>query len=381
MPLRADLLDASEEEEYDATDTPKTFFQVLRPPCDAAVLHQVRIELLLGVIPIGSALLIMGAAIRGELSSCHAKMRSIAIQNLVISPLLLVVGLLWKDSPWCVGSLWCFLEDPRRSDYLLSCMSYYVLLVLNIPSLLLGGADDIIDSLVVNSLGFFLLYVPVLSNAWTPTACMACYSICAVARLFHIRAAQPMTSVVLQGFQWQAILMMVLTHVGLRIRAIHLSLRRTPLTASCLQDHRRLCDNEAELAGQLIPRRRRITLLKPNYTVCRGEHSLKILKGLQMRRRESKQQVVTQVLWSLHVLSAGTLNEGTVMLILQFVDPTLSPADKCYGLLAEDGMSQVSTLKSRTAMSLATSSATSVTILQRRLLRALCIPLPSWRAT
>mmetsp|Transcript_23800 Transcript_23800/g.33482 ORF Transcript_23800/g.33482 Transcript_23800/m.33482 type:complete len:176 (-) Transcript_23800:77-604(-) len=175
--------------------------------------------------------------------------------------------------------------------------------------------------------------------------------------------------------------MMVLTHVGLRVRAIHLSLRRTPLTASCLQDHRRLCDNEAELAGQLIPRRRRITLLKPNYAVCRGEHSMMILKGLQMRRRESKEQVVTQVLWSLHVLSAGKLNEGTVMLILQFVDPTLAPADICYGLLTEDALSQVSTLKSRTAKSLATSSATSVTILQRRMLRALCIPLPSWRAT
>eukprot|EP00439_Symbiodinium_sp_Y106_P056419 s53_g7.t3 len=155
------------------------FMEIFRPRCSAAVRHQLRLEMLLGLVPALCTLSVILAAVAGELK--NSNYTGVLLLHVVL--LLVVIGIgLWMKVNNSLDSFVHYLEDTQRSNDLLVACSWAPLLLHLVPMLFIGDANGLTDT-YMTVIGYFLLYVPVLDTPYYSFVSYAAYSCLACIRI------------------------------------------------------------------------------------------------------------------------------------------------------------------------------------------------------
>jgi len=349
--------------------------EIFRPRCSAAVRHQVRLEMLLGLVPTLCTLSVILAAVAGELKNSNYT----AVLLLHVVLLLVVIGIgLWMKVNNSLDSFVHYLEDTQRSNDLLVACSWAPLLLHLVPMLFIGDANGLTDT-YMTVIGYFLLYVPVLDTPYYSFVSYAAYSCLACIRILQLR---PTEGVPVSGFFVRTVVLGIFGKVALRTRLWHLSKSRTPLTPQALSlqslqsaaGEPGACGESSMDASREPYNPMHANLRRRPLQVCRVSDGFMATRGgaarihlsILRRRQQDKELLIGQFLWAVHFFRANALAPDSLVHILSFVDCTRSDTNY-VGLLHDDASSQVSSRQDRESSTHATSSLTSVSALRHDL--------------
>ena len=153
--------------------------EIFRPNCSAAVRHQVRLEVILALVPALCTLSVILAAVAGELK--NSNYTAVLLLHAVLMPVVIGIGV-WMKLNNSLHSLAHYLEDAGRSNDLLVACSWAPLLLYLVPMLFIGDASGLTDT-YMTVIGYFLLYVPVLDTPYYSLVSYAAYSCLACIRI------------------------------------------------------------------------------------------------------------------------------------------------------------------------------------------------------
>mmetsp|Transcript_23361 Transcript_23361/g.55138 ORF Transcript_23361/g.55138 Transcript_23361/m.55138 type:complete len:395 (+) Transcript_23361:46-1230(+) len=333
----------------------KLLAHVFRPPCSAAVRHQVRLEVILIYVPCLCAVMV---ALMMQGQDAPFRYRMIITLHIVMALILSAIGIwLWQKD--ALPSVAHFLEDPNRSNELIVLFAWIPLFGLAAPMLVIGSAQDIADTFL-QVLGY-LLYLPVLEEPLNVSVAWASYGGLAMARALQLCTSHAGMTVHLTPFLRHILQLELGVFVTMRTRIWYLGRQCSPLTLSSLKD-------SAEVGPRFDSHRmrRRHVSEVPCIIPEKGlGYAAQMVQDVRGRRELYKAELIGQFIWAVHLHKQKQLNPDVLLRILAFLHETDRPFTSFLGLL-DDGMTQVSASHRTTqARSQSLSSMSSIAFLQK----------------
>eukprot|EP00439_Symbiodinium_sp_Y106_P055504 s1434_g7.t1 len=293
--------------------------ECFRPTCSPAVRHQVRLEVVLGCVPLACFLCLIFGAGRASLG-----LRAIFLANAIAAVLVMIVGF-WLLRTNSLLAMAHFLEDTSRSNSMLTVFSWVPVLAVSSPILLLGTSQDVLNTLLTQALGFYTMYVPLLDEPRELLLLWTCYCALAVARLFHL-SVRADTVMQIEGFSLGGAAAAIACATYVRLRLHHLM--------------------QSILNPDPKPRRRKSRLQFEDY-LCMADpihgDAHRMATMIFQRRQQLKQELLGRVVWAAHFSVQRRLDSSSIAHILSFLDTSGLGTSMQLGLL-DDRASQVSTI-------------------------------------
>ena len=309
---------------------------LLRPSCSEAVRHQARLEMVFLITP---WLASMGFIISRFDDDAAGRFDYLAIIHLGGAIVLLTVGMtLYKTN--CLPSAAHYLEDPSCSNALCGLFSWLPMAA-TCPTVVAGGAQDIVITLCVDWFGAIVLYVPLVEEPIPLMAAYVAYAGLAVGRLVHLNLSEVDSRISVTPYWCRLVAVVGLTSVAFQIRMRYLSLKGTPLTLDCLEARARTEDVEP----QIKMAKRFLTVYAADGMAAERE------REVWSRRWLYKAELTGRLLWAVHMQRQSMLTSEVLAHILTFLYEPTRPVLGCVGLLADDGQSMISSTQHTTASS------------------------------